>query len=211
MSKRVDKHDVGTRAGERGAHRWQTIIVAAIGGVAAVLAAVLPIVLSGSAGPRPPNPPSPPDTGGTPSIAISAMTQQARDDGSRDYRFSGTSTGVDPSSMLVFVMAQNPALTAAGGDWLVSPAATVAADGRWQVSWDVSRLPARVKWVAVVYLNSQGACAPGEQCAEPSPCGFGDCGPPSDSASSPGDLRKEGPDAANDLAHATFVASTASG
>lgn len=84
------------------------------------------------------------------------------------YSFVGTSMGLDPNSMLVFVMAQSPSLTVNGGNWLVSPAATVEANGRWTVTWDVRNLPTRVKWVAVIYQSSQGSCAPEATCeAEP--------------------------------------------
>lgn len=201
MSKRSTK-----QATSRSVLPWQTTIVAVIGGAAAILAAVLPIVLSGSSGSG--------GGGSTPRIAIATMSSTPAGGGSL-YAFTGTSTGVDTSSMLIFVMAQDPSLTADGGDWLVSPAATVTAGGRWHVSWDLPHVPAHVKWVAVVYLNSQGTCAPDEDCAEGgqsmSPCPPGSCPSLQSSApSAPDDLSFLGPEASGDVARATFVAPTPS-
>lgn len=208
--------NLGKRRKRSIARKWQTVIAATIGGVAAILAAVLPIVLSGSSTSGSPTPtpsisgshtptspasasptpgPASPGPASSPTIAISTMSR----DGSR-YSFVGTSTGLDPKTMLVFVMAQSPTLTVDGGRWLVSPAATVQANGSWAVTWNVPRLPVRVKWVAVIYQNSQGNCAPEATCAPPPGSGASGPGPAQASAA----LSIEGPQVG--LAQATFTA-----
>ena len=134
--------------------KWQAVIVAAIGAAGAVAAAVVPAAVQ--PGPSPSPTASPAET-----VAISTVTQELLSGGEIQYTFTGTSTRIDPDDMLIFVMAQGTTPVADGGTWMVSPAATVAANGNWNVTWTLRRVPQQTKWVATIYDGScTGDCAP---------------------------------------------------
>ncbi len=157
----------GTAAGRRRRRRlstWQTVIAAVIGAAGAVAAAVIPMVANSSTVPAPAPSPhvsptlSPPSD--NPAITISTVSQTPAANGATRYTFTGTSSRTDSAAALIFVIAQNHQRAAAGGTWLVSPAATVAANGNWSVTWNLSTTPPQVKWVAVIYDSScRSLCA----------------------------------------------------
>ena len=156
---------------------WQTVIAAVVGAVGVVAAAVIAAV-GGAPSPTPAPVPGPTTQSvDALTVAISAVSLSPLSGGATRYTFTGTSSRAGVHDMLIFVIARNSVPVRDGGTWLVSPAADVAANGDWKVSWTLARTPPQVKWIAAIY---QSSCSgrPGEHvdCATPpteevpSPC-----------------------------------------
>jgi hypothetical protein len=141
--------------------RWQTLLGAAIGAVAAVLAAVLTVTLtSGSSG-------SPAPTGHGAGVTLSFVSwsqSPAQPPPGESYTFVGTVQGL-PKLWDVEVVVQvsatgGAAPEASGATWLVSPPATISADGRWSVSWLIQQPLSSAHWIAVADDNGCATANP---------------------------------------------------
>jgi hypothetical protein len=151
-------------------HKWQTVLAAAITALASLAVAFI----SAGRGDVPENPPrSRPafvqatTSGHVPgtAVAITSIALRASPSRSRDQLvFRGTVHGWSSrwaSFAGIFVIAERPkGNMAAGGKWLVSPAAKILHGRTWIVRWILSPPPASVKWVAVLMVGPIGNGGP---------------------------------------------------
>lgn len=188
---------------------WQTVIAAVVGAVGVVAAAVI-ATLGGAPSPSPVPGPTTQSVDSL-TVAISAVSLSPLSGGATRYTFTGTSSRAGLDDMLIFVIARNSVPVREGGTWLVSPAANVAANGDWKVTWTLARTPPQVKWIAAIYESSCSAragehvdCAtpPTEEVPSPCPSGAVCATVPTDAATETDDagtaasvLSRFGPDA----------------
>lgn len=136
---------MGTRPRKKQQHRlerWQLLLAAAVAAIASIAVALINLIPSGS--------PS------APSVDITGLVEQSfPPPPGRLYLWTGT-VHDQPSGAEVFIIDKRP------GEWLVSPAAVIAAGGAWTVTWAIPTPPASAQWIAVAYFQGSGACpAPG--------------------------------------------------
>lgn len=146
---------------------WQTLLAAGVAAAATVAAALIAALVSHGPAPNP-GPPSPgpvPTLDSSAFVAITSWSETAlpKPPGER-YTFSGISKDL-PAGSTIYVVAQAGQTGAAAGSapsgWLVSDPGYPAADGRWHITWTLSRPPATARWTPVVWIND---CAPGNAC-----------------------------------------------
>lgn len=147
------------------------LLAAAVAAIGGIVVALITALLGGSSGTtvgiHPPSSSSPVSTSAA-SVAISGVADQPNPPPpGRKYVWTGTVRGLPPNAS-VFMIDKRP------GTWLVSPQASIAADGTWTVTWVIPAPPASADWVAVVFLQPvSGVCVPPDcspgQPASPSP------------------------------------------
>ncbi|MGI5230681.1 hypothetical protein [Actinoallomurus sp. CA-142502] len=166
-------------AGATKRRRWQpdktqAVLVAVIGAVATIVAALIGLVPHGDdSGPSAPGETPRPAASAAPVLAITSWTEDELPPHGRSFTFAGTVRGVGPGDFTVYVVAQTapvratepvPVLSSSTGGhpsppvvyqehWLVSPPARLDPDGSWRVErWDVPDPPRHAHWLAVVQL-----------------------------------------------------------
>jgi hypothetical protein len=142
--------------------RWQTILAALIGAAASIVVAI--IETSGSA--------TVASFAGPPRISITSFAERSIAHGGEEFTFTGVAENVSDADY-IFVVATSPskkALTADSngnypvGPWLVSPAASTNAVGKWSITWDMPVPPKKATWTAIIVNDSCNA-PPGQNCA----------------------------------------------
>ncbi|GAA4495131.1 hypothetical protein GCM10023191_035370 [Actinoallomurus oryzae] len=180
------EHETSTNAalpgGTNKRRRWQpdkaqTLLVAVIGAIATIVAALIGIVPHGDdSGPSAPGETPRPATSAAPVLAITSWTEDELPPHGRSFTFAGTVRGVGSGDFAVYVVAQTapvratepvPVLSSPTGrhpsppvvyqeHWLVSPPARLESDGSWRVErWDVPDPPRHAHWLAVVQLTGR--------------------------------------------------------
>lgn len=164
-------------AGTGKRRRWRldkALLVAVIGAVATIVAALIGLVPHGDgSGPSASGKTPRPSSFAAPVLAITSWTEDELPPHGRSFTFAGTVRGVGPGDFTVYVVAQTapvratepvPVLSSSTGGhpsppvvyqehWLVSPPARLDPDGSWRVErWDVPDPPRHAHWLAVVQL-----------------------------------------------------------
>lgn len=135
--------------------RWQVLLAAVVAAIASIVVALINLIPGGSTGGG--------GTGVTQASSSSASTPQVAiaitglleqphpPPPGRQYVWTGTVHGQSLGSS-VFVIDKR------SGEWLVSPAAVIAASGAWTITWVIPTPPTSARWIAVVYFQGSAAC-----------------------------------------------------